>query len=173
MKWYVVNVYAGGEQRVADSIRDSAEEKGFSDFFGEILVPTEEVLEIKKGQKKTTERKFFPGYILVQMDLNEDTWHLVRSVPKVSMFLGTRGKPIPVQPAEVERIKARISDSSDKVKYSVMYEVGDTVKVCDGPFASFSGVVEEVDEVKSRLKVSVSIFGRPTNVELGFEQVEK
>lgn len=173
MKWYVVNVYASGEQRVADAIKAQAEKKGLSEFFGEILVPSEEVVEVKKGQKITTERKFFPGYILVEMELNEDTWHLVRSIPRVSMFLGTKGKPVPVRQAEVDKVKASLNSSSETIKYSVTYEIGDTVKVCDGPFASFNGVVEEVDELKSRLKVAVSIFGRPTNVDLGFEQVEK
>ncbi len=173
MKWYVVNVYAGGEQRVVTSIKEQAVKRGLQDSFGEILVPSEEVMEVKKGQKVSTERKFFPGYILVQMELNEDTWHLVRSVPRVSTFLGSKGKPVPLKQSEVDAIKANINDKPEKIKYSVTYEIGDIVNVCDGPFASFSGVVEEVDEIKSRVKVSVSIFGRPTNVDLSFEQIEK
>ncbi len=173
MKWYVVNVYAGGEQRVVASIKEQAAKRGLQDSFGEILVPSEEVMEVKKGQKVFAERKFFPGYILVQMELNEDTWHLVRSIPRVSTFLGSRGKPVPLKQSEVDAIKADINDKPEKIKYSVTYEIGDIVNVCDGPFASFSGVVEEVDEIKSRVKVSVSIFGRPTNVDLSFEQIEK
>ena len=173
MKWYVVNVYAGGEQRVVASIKEQAVKRGLQNSFGEILVPSEEVMEVKKGQKISAERKFFPGYILVQMELNEDTWHLVRSVPRVSTFLGSRGKPVPLKQSEVDAIKANINDKPEKIKYSVTYEIGDVVNVCDGPFASFSGVVEEVDEIKSRVKVSVSIFGRPTNVDLSFEQIEK
>lgn len=173
MKWYVVNVYAGGEQSVVAAIKEQIERRGLQDFFGEVFVPTEEVMEVKKGQKVQVERKFFPGYILVQMELNEETWHLVRSIPRVSTFLGTKGKPVPLKQSEVDAIKANINDKPEKIKYSVTYEIGDIVNVCDGPFASFSGVVEDVDEIKSRVKVSVSIFGRPTNVDLSFEQIEK
>jgi transcriptional antiterminator NusG len=142
-------------------------------MFGEILIPTEEVIEIKKGEKVKVGKKFFPGYILVQMVLTDDTWHLVRSIPKVSGFLGTRSKPLPISNAEVERIVKKVEDSATNSRHAVNYEVGDAVTVCDGPFSSFQGVIEEVDVGKERIKVSVSIFGRPTNVDLGFSQVEK
>jgi transcriptional antiterminator NusG len=142
-------------------------------MFGEILIPTEEVTEIKKGEKVKTERKFFPGYILVQMILTDETWHLVRSIPKVSGFLGSRGKPTPISEAEVEKIVRRIEDSASSTVSAVSYEIGDAVTVCDGPFASFQGVIEDVEREKERVKVSVSIFGRPTNVDLSFSQIEK
>ena len=173
MKWYVVNVYSGFEQRVLESIYDAAKKRDLTSMFGEILVPTEEVVEIKKGEKVKSERKFFPGYILVQMTLTDETWHLVRGISKVSGFLGARGKPLPLSTAEVQRIVKRVEDSANNIKHTVTYEVGDAVTVCDGPFASFQGVIEEVDPEKERVKVSVSIFGRSTNVDLGFAQVEK
>ena len=173
MKWYVVNVYSGFEHKVADAIKEQASKNGCSDSFGEILIPTEEIIEIKRGQRTTSERKFFPGYILVEMELTDDTWHLVRSVPRVATFLGNRGKPMPISPREVQKIRDSMADNASHLSDSIMFEVGDAVKVCDGPFATFNGVVEEVDFAKSRLKVSVSIFGRPTNVDLGFTQVEK
>lgn len=173
MRWYVVNVYAGFEQKIADSIRELAAKKGCSNEFGEILIPTEEVIEIKRGQKTTSERKFFPGYILVEMNMSDDTWHLVRSIPRVAMFLGAHGKPAPISPKEVQKIRDSIAENGARLDDSIAFEVGDAVKVCDGPFATFNGVVEEIDSTKNRLKVSVSIFGRPTNVDLGFTQVEK
>ena len=173
MRWYVVNVYAGFEQKIADSIREVAAKKGYADDFGEILIPTEEIIEIKRGQKSTSERKFFPGYILVERNLSDDTWHLVRSIPRVSMFLGAHGKPAPISPKEVQRIRDSMAENVAHFDEAIAFEVGDAVKVCDGPFATFNGVVEEVDLAKNRLKVSVSIFGRPTNVDLGFTQVEK
>ena len=173
MKWYVVNVYSGFEQRVLDQIFEQAERNNLRSMFGEILIPSEEVVEIKKGEKIKKERQFFPGYILVQMKLTDETWHLVRSVPKVSGFLGARGKPMPISNAEVERILKKVEDSANVSKNAVEYEVGDAVTVCDGPFATFQGVIEEVDKEKERVKVSVSIFGRPTNVDLGFSQIEK
>ena len=142
-------------------------------MFGEILIPSEEVVEIKKGEKVKKERQFFPGYILVQMDLTDETWHLVRAIPKVSGFLGARGKPTAISNAEVERILKKVEDSANISKNAVEYEVGDAITVCDGPFATFQGVIEEVDREKERVKVSVSIFGRPTNVDLGFSQIEK
>jgi transcriptional antiterminator NusG len=142
-------------------------------MFGEILVPSEEVVEIKKGEKVKAERKFFPGYILVQMVLTDDTWHLVRSIPRVSGFLGARGKPAPISNAEVERIIKKTQDSVNNSQRSVEYEIGDAVVVCDGPFASFQGTIDEVDREKERIKVAVSIFGRPTNVDLSFFQIEK
>jgi len=173
MKWYVVNVYSGFEQRVLESIYDSAKKRDLSSMFGEILIPTEEVVEIKKGEKVKSERKFFPGYILVQMTLTDETWHLVRGISKVSGFLGARGKPLPLSTTEVQRIVKRVEDSANNIKHTVTYEVGDTVTVCDGPFASFQGVIEEVESDKERVKVSVSIFGRSTNVDLSFTQIEK
>ena len=173
MKWYVVNVYSGFEQRVLDQIYEQAERNNVRSMFGEILIPSEEVVEIKKGEKVKKERQFFPGYILVQMDLTDETWHLVRAIPKVSGFLGARGKPTAISNAEVERILKKVEDSANVSKNAVEYEIGDAVTVCDGPFATFQGVIEEVDREKERVKVSVSIFGRPTNVDLGFSQIEK
>jgi len=173
LKWYVVNVYSGFEQRVQESIYDQAKRKNLEAMFGEILIPTEEVIEIKRGEKVKTSRKFFPGYILVQMKLTDETWHLVRSIPKVSGFLGAKGKPLPISAAEVERIVKKVEDSATNTRHSVSYEVGDAVTVCDGPFTSFQGVIDEVDQEKERVKVAVSIFGRPTNVDLSFSQIEK
>ncbi|MDR2107234.1 MAG: transcription termination/antitermination protein NusG [Holosporaceae bacterium] len=173
MKWYVVNVYSGFEQRVREQIYDQAKRNEMTSMFGEVLIPTEEVVEIKKGERVKSARKFFPGYILVQMDLTDDTWHLVRGIPKVSGFLGARGKPLPISTAEVERIVKKVEDSVGNSRNTVKYEIGDAVTVCDGPFASFQGVIDEVDYEKERIKVAVSIFGRPTNVDLGFLQVEK
>jgi transcriptional antiterminator NusG len=142
-------------------------------MFGEILIPTQEITEIRRGEKIKTEKKFFPGYILVQMTLTDETWHLVKAITKVSGFLGARGKPLPISNAEVERIVKKVEDSVSNSSYSISYEIGDTVTVCDGPFASFQGMIEEVDQEKERIKVSVSIFGRPTNVDLSFSQIEK
>jgi transcriptional antiterminator NusG len=173
MKWYVVNVYSGSEKRVLEQIYEKAKKNGLSDMFGEILVPSEEVIEIKKGEKVKSEKKFFPGYILVQMTLTDETWHLVRSISRVSDFLGARGKPLPISNAEVERIVKKVEDSANVSHHAITYEVGDAVTVCDGPFATFQGVIEEVDQEKERVKVSVSIFGRPTNVDLAFSQIEK
>ncbi|MBE6447396.1 MAG: transcription termination/antitermination protein NusG [Alphaproteobacteria bacterium] len=173
MKWYVVNVYSGSEQKVLDSIRDMALKRGLESMFGEILIPKEEIVEIKKGEKIKSERKFFPGYILVQMDLTDDTWHLVRRISRVSGFLGAKGKPLPISDAEVRRIVKRVEDSANTTNHSVNYEIGDTVNVCDGPFASFQGVIEDVEADKERVKVSVTIFGRATNVDLSFSQIEK
>lgn len=173
MKWYVVNVYSGFEQRVLEAIYDQSKRNGLSSMFGEILIPSEDVIEIKKGEKVKTSRNFFPGYILVQMNLTDETWHLVRSVPKVSSFLGAKGRPLPISEAEVKRIVKKVEDSVANLRHKVSYEVGDSVKVCDGPFASFQGVIEEVETEKERVKVSVSIFGRPTNVDLSFSQIEK
>jgi transcriptional antiterminator NusG len=142
-------------------------------MFGEILIPTEEVVEIKKGEKVRSAKKFFPGYILVQMTLTDETWHLVRSIPKVSGFLGAKGNPLPISVAEVNRIVKKVEDSANSSQHSVNYEIGDAVTVCDGPFASFQGLIDEVDYEKERVKVAVSIFGRPTNVDLSFFQIEK
>lgn len=173
LKWYVVNVYSGFERRVRESIYEQAGRKEMSSMFGEILVPEEEVIEIKKGERVKTSKNFFPGYILVQMKLTDDTWHLVRSIPKVSAFLGARGKPTAISEAEVARIMKKVADGANNTRNSINYEIGDAVTVCDGPFASFQGTIEEVDNEKERVKVAVSIFGRPTNVDLSFSQIQK
>jgi transcriptional antiterminator NusG len=172
-RWYVVNVYSGFEKKVVQSIREQAEKKGLIDRFEELLVPSEEVVEIRRGAKVNTEKNYFPGYVLIKMELTDETWHLVRNVPRVSGFLGAKGKPSPISEAEVSRILRQVQDSIEKPRHTVSFEIGEQVRVCDGPFTSFSGLVEDVDGEKGRLKVSVMIFGRPTPVELEFAQVEK
>lgn len=173
LRWYVVNVYSGFEKKVAQAIREQAEKKGLQDYFGDILVPSEEVVEIRRGAKVAVEKNYFPGYVLAQIDLNDESWHLVRNTPKVSGFLGARGKPAPISEAEVSRIMKQVQDSVDHPRHAVEFEIGEQLRVCDGPFSSFNGVVEDIDTEKARLKVSVMIFGRPTPVELEFTQVEK
>ncbi len=173
MRWYVLHVYSNFEKKVAESIREQAEQKGLSDHFEQIVVPTEEVVEIRRGQKVNTERKFFPGYVLLKMELSDRAWHLVKNTPKVTGFLGSGNKPIPISETEAMRIMQQVQEGVERPKPSISFEVGETVRVADGPFTSFNGVVEEVDEERSRLKVAVSIFGRATPVELEYTQVEK
>ncbi len=172
-KWYVVQAYSGFEDKVAERLKETIERSGLQDKFGEIIVPREEVVELKNGQKVTSQRKFFPGYVLVEMEMNEETWHIIKDTPQVSGFLGSGGKPRPMPAREVEALKQQIEEGVERPRPKVMFDVGDAVRVLDGPFASFNGVVEEVMEDKAKLKVSVSIFGRPTPVELDFVQVEK
>ena len=172
-RWYVVNVYSGSEKKVAESIREQAILKKMDDRILEVLVPTEQVVEVRKGTKVNAEHKFFPGYILVKMEMNDDTWHVVKDTPRVSGFLGSRNKPQAISEKEVERIMSQIEEGIERPTEQIYFETGEQVRVTDGPFASFVGVVEEVDNEKSRLKVSVSIFGRYTPVELEYTQVEK
>jgi transcription termination/antitermination protein NusG len=173
MRWYVIHVYSGFEKKVAIAIREQADQKGLSDRFEEILVPTEEVVEVRRGAKVNSERKFFPGYVLVKMDMDDETWHLVRNTAKVTGFLGGRGKPSPISEAEAARIMHQVQEGIERPKPSITFEIGEQVRVCDGPFTSFNGTIEDVDEEKSRVKVAVSIFGRATPVELEYSQVEK
>jgi len=173
MRWYVVQVYSGFEDKVEGMLRENAERAGKAELFGEILVPREEVVELKDGQKVTSQRKFFPGYIMVEMILNDETWHVVSDTRQVSGFLGSGGKPRSVPQSQVDQLRRQIEEGIERPKPKVLFDVGEAVRVIDGPFASFNGVVEEVDEDKAKLKVSVSIFGRPTPVELDYVQVEK
>ncbi len=172
-RWFIIHVYSGFEKKVKDSIKEQAEQKGLTHLFEEILVPMEEVVEVRRGKKVAAERKFFPGYVMVRMFLNDETWSLVRNTAKVTGFLGPGGKPSPIPDHEADRIRSQIAEGVEHPKPTVAFISGDNVRVSDGPFASFSGVVEEVDEAKGRLKVSVSIFGRATPVELEYSQVEK
>lgn len=171
--WYVIHVYSGFEKKVAESIREQAEQKGMGDMFEEILVPVEEVVEMRRGAKVAAERKFFPGYVLVRMEMTDETWHLVKNTSKVTGFLGGGLRPSPVPQKEVDQIVRQVQEGIERPKPSVTFEIGEQVRVCDGPFQSFSGLVEEVDEERARLKVAVSIFGRATPVELEYSQVEK
>lgn len=174
LRWYVVHAYSGFEAKVKASMEEHIRLNGMEDMFGEILIPTEEVVEVRDGQKRRSERKFFPGYVLVQMDMNDESWHLVKDVPKVMGFIGgTKDKPAPITEKEAESILNSVQEGTEKPKPKVLYETGEVVRVIDGPFNDFNGVVEDVDYDKSRLKVAVSIFGRSTPVDLEFGQVEK
>lgn len=172
-KWYVVNVHSGFEKKVASSIREQAERKEMAALFEEVLVPTEEVVRMRRGTKVSAERKFFPGYVLIKMEMTDESWHLVKNTPKVTGFLGTGGRPTPIRQAEAERLMRQVVEGVDRPAPMITFEVGEQVRVCDGPFTSFNGTVEEVDEERARLKVGVSIFGRATPVELEYSQVEK
>lgn len=173
-RWYVVHAYSGFEARVKSSLEDRVSRHNLDEYFGQILVPTEEVVEMRAGQQRKSERKFFPGYVLVQMEMNDETWHLVKDVPKVLGFIGGTGdRPAPITEKEAEAILQRVEEGVDKPRPKVLFESGEVVRVTDGAFADFSGVVEEVNYEKSRLRVAVLIFGRSTPVELGFGEVEK
>jgi transcriptional antiterminator NusG len=172
-RWYIVHAYSNFERKVADSIKERAAAAGLADKFEEVLVPMEEVVEMRRGRKVSSERKFFPGYVLVKMELNDQTYHLIKNTPKVTGFLGTDNKPIPITDEEAGRILQQVQEGVERPKPSVTFEIGEQVRVADGPFASFNGLVEEVDEERARLKVAVSIFGRATPVELEYGQVEK
>ena len=174
LRWYVVHAYSGFEDHVMRSLKERIQRSGFGDKFGEILVPTEEVVEMRDGKKRKSDRKFFPGYVLVQMEMNNDTWHLVKDTPRVLGFIGgTSDNPAPISDAEADAILQRVEDGVDKPRPKILFEPGEVVRVTDGPFTDFNGVVEEVNFEKSRLRVSVLIFGRSTPVELEFGQVEK
>ena len=172
-KWYIVHAYSNFERKVADSIKEKAQAAGLSDLFDEILVPTEKVVEVRRGRKVDAERKFFPGYVLVKMHMTDEAYHLIKNTPKVTGFLGADNKPVAISEAEANRILQQVQEGVERPKPSVSFEIGEQVRVADGPFASFNGLVEEVDDVRARLKVAVSIFGRATPVELEYGQVEK
>ena len=173
-RWYVMHVYSGFEKKAKQAIMEKATKQKLADKFEEILVRTEEVVEVRRGSKVNSERKFFPGYVLVKMDMTDETWQLVRNTPKVTGFLGGGGtRPVPISDAEAERIMSQVKEGIERPRPSITFEVGEQVRVCDGPFNSFNGLIEEVDEERSRVKVAVSIFGRSTPVELEYTQVEK
>ena len=172
-RWYVLHAYSGYEKKVADSIIDQADKLGIKEHIEDISVPTQNIVEVKRGVRVNTERKIFPGYILIKMNLNDDTWHIIKTTPKLSGFLGNKGKPIPISNAEAKRISQQVIDGVEKTRPAIMYDVGEQVKVIDGPFASFNGEIEQIDEEKARLRVAVSIFGRATPVDLEYSQVEK
>ena len=171
--WYVIHVYSGFEKKVAQSIDEQAKQAGMDNLIEKVLVPIEEVVEMRRGSKVNAERKFFPGYVLACMEMTDESWHLVKNIPKVTGFLGSGGRPTPISTAEAEHIMHHVKEGIERPKPSVLFEAGEQVRVCDGPFNSFNGFVEEVDEERARLKVAVSIFGRATPVELEYSQVEK
>lgn len=173
VRWYIVQAYSNFEKKVAEAIEKEAQQKGLSQFFEKILVPTEKVVEVRRGRKVDAERKFFPGYVLVRAELTDDVYHLIKNTPKVTGFLGSDSRPVPISDAEAEQILTQVQEGVERPKPSVSFEVGEQVRVADGPFASFNGIVQEVEEDRARLKVEVSIFGRATPVDLEFGQVEK
>jgi transcriptional antiterminator NusG len=172
-RWYVLHVYSGFEKKVKQSIEEQAKQAGMDDKILQILVPSEDVIEVRRGAKVHSERKFFPGYVLIEMEMTDQAWHLVQNTPKVSGFLGSKDRPTPISAVEAQRIMSQVQEGVDRPKPSVVFEIGDSVRVTDGPFTSFNGQVEDVDEERSRVKVAVSIFGRSTPVELEYAQVEK
>jgi len=172
-RWYIVHAYSNFENKVADSIREQAKQRGLAHLFDEVMVPKEKVVEVRRGRKVDAERKFFPGYVLVKMDLTDEAYHLIKNTPKVTGFLGSGSKPMPVSEKEVSRIIGAIEEGVERPKPTITFEIGEQVRVTDGPFASFNGAVEQVDEERARLRVTVSIFGRATPVELEYGQVEK
>ena len=173
MNWYIVQAYSGFENKVADTIKDIMSKNSLEGNLGEILVPTQKVIEVKKGKRTQKQKKYFPGYVLVKLDLDKNIYHKIKNIQKVSGFLGPEGKPVPVSEKEIKKIMGQIDETEENPSAGITFEVGEKVKVCDGPFASFTGLIEEIDEDKLRLKVSVSIFGSPTPVDLEFNQVEK
>ena len=173
MNWYIVQAYSGFEKKVSDSIKEELKKHNLLENLKEILVPTHQVTEVKKGKRTKREKKFFPGYVLIKIDLTKQIYHLIKNLQKVSGFLGSADKPTPILDAEIKRILGQVSETAISQKTGINFDIGEKVKVCDGPFASFNGLIEEIDEERSRLKVSVSIFGRPTPVDLEFNQVEK
>ena len=173
MNWYIVQAYSGFEKKVVESIREELKKNKFEDKLGEMLVPTHQITQVKKGKRTKKESKYFPGYVLIKIELNKEIYHLIKNLTKVSGFLGSGDKPTPISDREIQRILGQVSENADNQKIGISFEIGEKVKVCDGPFASFNGLIEEIDEEKSRLKVSVSIFGRATPVDLEFNQVEK
>jgi transcriptional antiterminator NusG len=173
VQWYIVHVYSGFEKKVALSIREQARLKGLDNLIEEVLVPSEEVVEMRRGSKVRSERKFFPGYVLAKMEMTDETWHLIKNTAKVTGFLGSGSKPIAITEDEAQRVLMQVKEGIERPKPSITFEIGEQVRVCDGPFTSFNGLIEEVDEGRARVKVAVSIFGRATPVELEYSQVEK